>query len=223
MVYAPHYLIAFGGPLYTTEIWSSSIRMSLSLDSSLVEHPTWCADHIDDVVSDISDYVNSWAFGLQAKLGYVKFNKINADGHYADPTATVERFLTGTLPEGPASTTYPAQVTTCVTHHSARARGVGSRGRMFLPVPTTAISTTTGKMAVGAGTTIATAHAIFINNLNEWPGAEPHSGAECSIVSKKDASVNKITSVSCGLVLDTIRTRRNALVEAYEANTTPIT
>lgn len=223
MPYSAHYLLQFGGPLYVTEQWSCSIRMSLALDSGGSEHPGWCEAHIDDVAADIEAYVTAWPIGLQAKLAYAKFNRINPDGHYSIAGPTVEHFWVGSLPEGGASTSYPAQVACCVTHHTDRGRGIGSKGRMFLPPPSTPISTSTGKMAVGAGATIATHHSTFLNALNEWPGSDPHTGAECCIVSKKDASVNKITSVSCGLVLDTIRTRRNALVEAYEASTVPIT
>lgn len=220
MAFPEHYLLQFGGDL-RGDIWSCGIRFappSLPFDVlDAGEQQTLADDMADDITAWMVATGSGWSNA--AKLRYVKFNRITADGRYFDTANTQQRrYDTPAFPTGPSATTYPNQVALVISWVTAAARGRASKGRIFMPAPAIALAADTGRLYGPPdsvhGQSVADAAATFLNNLNNQPGVDT-PGVGASVVSKVDGTVRAITGVRVGNVLDTMRSRRNALDETY--------
>lgn len=160
----PHQLVVFGGFLGANEgagdTWSCSFKT--------VATPTVVAGNSEGTldVETLQEILNDtiepairamWAdpaLGVTsaAKLTYVKYNQIGENGKYVHQT-TVGHYYGEPL-NGPTAPTnqHPFQVCRVVTLHTEASRGRASKGRMFLPSPSSAIDPATGKAQAGTGT-----------------------------------------------------------------------
>jgi hypothetical protein len=105
---------------------------------------------------------------------------------------------------------------------SSKARGVASKGRMYLPGIVAPVQPT-GTFLTASQTTIATAFKAFLNNVNSLPENNV-------VVLASHGSINKdgtpraggsapqnlaVQGVKIGNVYDTQRRRRNGIPEVY--------
>lgn len=116
---------------------------------------------------------------------------------------------------------FPPQISLVATLATIKARGHGSKGRMYLP----------GVMhSVDASGRIETANAVFVINLlktfldavnahADVPGKVVLNSAEVSGVPFRAATIGNILSLKVGNVYDTQRRRRNQLQESYSTAT----
>lgn len=96
-----------------------------------------------------------------------------------------------------------------------RANGTPYRGRFYLPFPAWGASTTTeGILATTAQTTILSFATTLINEINDAP-----SGRNVVVWSRKDGITSDVVKVRLGRAVDTIRSRRRDLPEAYAEST----
>lgn len=116
----------------------------------------------------------------------------------------------------------PPQCSIVASLRSATPRGLGSKGRMYLPGVSSAVSTTTGKITSSNTNDIRTTFQTFLNAVN----ASSAVPGQAIIASKGRTGVspvaplNKlITQIQIGDVYDTQRRRRNALQEVYSLGT----
>jgi hypothetical protein len=225
MAYRPHFLLQFGGTLYGSEIWSCSLRMANPVAGASSEDP---ANYLQDMTNDVRTFINSSVFNTQTVLTFVKFNKINEQGRYASAQESFTSFLSGT--SGPlatgkgTSTTYvPPQSTLAVTLHTARVRGPGSRGRFFVPAPAVAAAVgADGRLAagdVGPVSSLGLQVQTLLTNLNNHPGFDAGQGPRVVVATPGGRGAPEgdnvpVTGWSIGRVVDTQRSRRNALLEA---------
>lgn len=227
MAYPDHYLLQFGGDL-RGDIWSCGIRLG---GTTGVFIPGALTDaQVDSNLSDMADDIVAWmdttgsGWSTASKLRYVKLNRIGTNGRYFDQTKThVRHFDDLPYPDGAAGQGYPNQVAGVVSWVTNVARGRASKGRIYIPNPTMQTVDTTGMFnETGATSTqsVATQAAAFIANLNNQPGVDSLGGA-ASVVSRIDGSVHPIQAVRVGSVPDTMRSRRNALVETYVSAAVP--
>lgn len=86
--------------------------------------------------------------------------------------------------------------------------GSRNRGRMFLPPPATAELTAAGRLDVAGVTAIAA-------GITAWKNSLIGDGFTPVLVSPSQSANIVITSFRVGNVLDTMRSRRNALAEVY--------
>jgi hypothetical protein len=225
-VYKDHYRLVFGGTLYGSEIWSCSLNLTPGENSSVF------ADLAEEKIDYIKDHcrnlINQGSFATNTVLTYVKLNKIGPDGLFKDKTKTTARYLvpggpgtTGTV-AGISQTNIPPQSTLAVSLHTARSRGVGSRGRFYLPAPVIASGVgSDGRVAalnVGSGSVLSAAVSTFLQGLNNDPGLDTADAFDVVVAtpggrSDPEGANVRVNAFSIGRVVDTMRSRRNALRE----------
>lgn len=230
MEYPPHALLAFGGPLFNDETWSCGLRFSRGPGADVwaqgILGDVWWDDHLEDMAEDIRAWwVSQPISGSQAKLGWVKFNAIRADGRYADQGVTHRKDFTAPLPAPTGTSTMPPQVALTVSLTTALQRGRAHSGRIYLPIPRFSISGT-GQITAQDALTAANSVAGLINSLNNVPGwdaATWSAGMRVSVLSGIPPGTEQyVTGVRCGMTFDTQRKRRRSLPESYSVATTAI-
>lgn len=212
-MFPEHYLLTYGGPIAgTPEIWSNSLRF---IQEPILAPPA-TFDYLSDVRGDVEAFIQNsdMHFGSAVVLGYVKFNRIDADGHYHDPTTTEYVYPDASI-HGTSSYQFPLQDTIVATLHTGK-RGQSNQGRMFLPPQGFAMANDY-RITAAARDTMLTGVKTFLQDLGNWPGSDAFE-PKVAVVSRTAGTGNAVTSVGMGLVVDTMRKRRSALVEdrAYQ-------
>ena len=161
MAYPDHALLqlsgVFGSGVNSYEVWSTGLRFIVSVGAeaggSTATLPTVAEleAFLDANEAELSTGLeNSGLFvgGNTVRLQTVKFNAIDATGHYAYDETVAREFPD--LPFGSATTpiVYPTQVSKVLTLETGYTRGVASRGRMYIPGPVNAFNSATGTLTV---------------------------------------------------------------------------
>lgn len=149
-----------------------------------------------------------------AVLETVKIASIATTGLYdSDPyvadVADTPGGYTGPLNEG-----ILPQSALCISLVTER-RGPSGKGRFYIPMPVANISPTTGLASVGQIENARNQAAALITGLNDEPGIDT-LGLRVVVISSKGFK-SDVTAVRVGRVIDTIRSRRAQLAEAYTA------
>jgi len=175
------------------------------------------------VWTDLTNDAKAWfarpatAIGTNARLRKVKFASIGADGRYTG--APVEKDA-GNITGG-GNSGLPFQVACAVTFHTAGDLN-RVKGRIYQPAPALATDNATGLVAVAAVDGVRNSMDTFLEAIGNQPGADvldlravvASQGRRNKDGSMRTAPANHaITAVSCGRTLDTIRRRRNKLVD----------
>lgn len=212
------------GTLYSDIFNCSLTFVPTPLGATTIEEPDTAlmealATKIGDWWNDTSTTAGPGIITSAILQGF-KLNRIGADGRYVD--ATTHEYVYPTPVPGATGSFYPPQLTLVASLRSSVERGPANRGRIYLP-PTTSAGTVAndGRTSVVNATNQATAVRRLLVDLNAainlWDGggsASPVAG----IASNVGAGTFRIISrVEVGRVVDTIRTRRNALDEDYQA------
>lgn len=169
MGYPPHFLLQFGGSIGNPglEIWSCGIRMWIDGDDVFAVDPD---DYLATVASPaLITWFESSATKISTScfLQWSKFNEIDEDGHYANPSTNELIYGLTANPGGGGSSVLPWQSSVCLTWLTdARERGIASKGRIFMPLPTLSVNSNTGLFPTGDATSIATSTATFLNTLD---------------------------------------------------------
>jgi hypothetical protein len=231
-MYEPHTLLSFGGALYDQEQWTCGLRMKKGTRAFGIGPGggTW-EQALTDVVADLRTFFASSLFNTSTKIDWVKINDIDEQGHYQDKSTTHVRLLSGTSGanaqiKGTSTVLVAPQLSLAVSLLTDRDRGVGSRGRIFLPCPVVCATSigSDGRLvenAVAATSPLAASFKTLLNNLNNWPGPDA-SDTEVAVATQggrsdpQPANV-KVTAFRIGRVIDTMRSRRNALSEGTHA------
>lgn len=151
-----------------------------------------------------------------ARLRRVRVASVNSAG-YVDRTPQGAYIQGDHLLDAPgavSAVTPPFQIALAMTLETQRA-GANGRGRFFLPVPHTDVETNTGLMPVTSRDAHVTRARDFLNAVN----ADLAAGGWGRLVVASSGSVKKgiapvltpVTRVTCGRVLDTMRSRRGDL------------
>jgi hypothetical protein len=113
----------------------------------------------------------------------------------------------------------PFSVTMCLTMMTAFARGRGSKGRLFSPGPRLEVNGE-GQIPAAAANAMATSYALFLSELRSTPAGSV-APLQPVVASSINGALNPITGVQCGTVPDTMRSRRNSLVEGRVTQAVP--
>lgn len=218
-----HGLLVWGGTLPGDEIWSNSMRMAeteqiIGSNDAAGWDVQELLDHYSTVIK--AHHANDSAqINTRAKLTWVKFNRVDINGHYIDPTTYEDLFAP--ISGAASGSSYPNQVTLVVTFTTAVSRGPANKGRIFTPMPASGVDATTGLISTAAANLIAGAYKTFIEALSDVPGVDSDQSPGACVMSKVGSGVrtHRITGVRVGRVLDTQRRRRNALEEDYSLAT----
>jgi hypothetical protein len=196
------------------ERFSYRVNMSNPAPGAAGDNAQFSDVGADDVTADaIAFHSNPAAFiGTYAVLTEVKFASIGIDGKY-----TGDPFIRAVNQpgNGGGAFRYPPQVSLAVSLMTAR-RGPRGKGRFFLPCPVVQLGTDL-RMSEADRDSIQGAVAGFISNLNNWPGID--AGEPKVTVASTFGTNSDVIAVRVGRALDTIRSRRSDLVEAYNLGT----
>jgi hypothetical protein len=219
MPYASHLRVTMAGDLSSGTgpvLEQFSYRLNLSNPTAALASDSnrFSGDGAADVAADAVAFhgrVGS-RIGSMARLTEVKMASIGPDGKYtADPFIVAVDQRGG----GPNQITHAPQVSLAVSLTTER-RGSSGRGRFYLPVPSTLIGTNLIIDPIERDQVQASV-AQFLQDLNNWPLTD--SGDPRVVIASTKGFNSNVTGVRVGLVLDTIRSRRNNIVEGYGATT----
>ena len=212
-----HRVTLMGTCLGGTEIWNTGFWLGES--ATAAGPPTQAeADAIRAAWQTFFVHGNS-KINSSYKCDGVKVAWVQEDGT-SDPSNT--KYAYYTTPISGTSTDsgiMPPQCSLAATMISAKARGFGSKGRMYLP-GINAPLLATGKISSGTVLPIATKLKEFFDAVNAHADVPLpvtlNATASTNPTSTHDAEMWAVTGVKVGDVYDTQRRRRNQLVETYQ-------
>lgn len=194
----------------TPETWSFGLHFSrdntVGLDASLADVDT------TQMKNKCKDFFLNGAAKIPsaAQLTDVRSYIIGTDNKMEGSPELVE--CTGENIKGVAGTIYPPQVALVMTHVAAE-RGPARFGRVFLP--TSAPLDTDMRVSVLQTGMIRDAYVTFIKACSDQIDLDVTASAVGLNISQVGSAGHRqtIDHVECGRVLDTLRSRRRALVE----------
>jgi len=152
------------------------------------------------------------------KTDVVKLAIIDEDGTTV-PGSPVYHYYTTPISGASAASAWPPQCTLAATLTTAKPRGFGSKGRMYLPGMTTSIDSS-GKIPSTNQANIANTFQTFMNTVighTDIPYPVIVNSREVAGIPGHAAAFFPVTGIKIGNVIDTQRRRRNGLVETYES------
>lgn len=224
MAYPEHWLFSFGGAILGgVDVWSNNVRFAN--DDGSIPINTDEGDILEGLMSDLQArfVADAGSTGLgyssAVDLRWGKFNKIGPDGRYASATETHVLDLPAPVPGLQTPAASIPQVALAVSWGTGRARGPASRGRIYVPMPQQVPQLTTGRLTAAQTAKAADNWAALLQEWGDEPGIDM-SGLVPSVVSSVGTgAAEPITRVRVGDVLDTMRSRRNAMEEVYSTAT----
>jgi hypothetical protein len=147
--------------------------------------------------------------GTHARLTEVKVVRIGAGGLYDGPMHLVDVNVPGTDASG---VVYPYQISHAISLGTG-VRGSRYRGRFYMPAPKYAVDSNEGTLTAGQADQMRTSVAAFLNAVNALPEVDR------VVIASSHGFNTPVSEVRVGRVLDTIRTRRRSLPEAYTGPT----
>lgn len=198
---APHSLLTFSGPAYADqEEWSTGCRLRRSAPPTLAE--------LQEAATAFQVFCGTTALGASnaARLVSVKWAPQNTEGKYGDGES-VELLL---APSALGSNDrMPAQIAIVLSLRTARPRGRGSNGRMYIPALPT-LETNSGRFSGTDATTIAVAASDMLSEIGTALSTDVVVGSQVG-----SGLLETVTGVRVGRVPDTQRRRRQGLPESY--------
>ncbi len=222
MAYPEHYLLSWGGSLHGTEVWTTGLRMqktnAVSVGQAALEA------FMADAEQDLNNFYAQSFFHSGLKCEWVKMNEIDGLGHYANKEQSNTRFFAAPI-VGAGGSAHAPQIACVGSLVTEADRGLASRGRLYfggLAQATFSVDAGNGRIPVAQRDAFALHVKNFLNNLNNNAGVDGAGPSfEARIISKGSGArpgiARKVTGVRVGRVLDTMRSRRNALAEEYSA------
>jgi len=180
------------------------------------------ADFINDAMNDLLAFHSRPASAIQANARVRKITcaAINPDGSWTGGKPLLERVVdvAGGVGSAGSNLVHPPQIAWAMSLMTATP-GARGRGRFYLPLPAVPVLPT-GLVGTTQTQETATSVVTLINALNNSPGVDTN---RMHVVVASSYGLNSVvTGVRVGQVLDTIRTRRNALLEAYVQSATAV-
>lgn len=195
-------LSVFGTAFSGVETWSFGVRFSPTTGIDAVSQA-----QVDACVSATTTLWNTSGIYMPSShaLTGIKLAPIGTDGHY--PPGEIAYIADITPDAGPSSTPqHPAQCTQVVTFLAeGQPRGRASRGRIYLPCPNAAVSSSNGTNSLGSA--LATAVATWLSALNDVADL----GQACIMSSLGSGVTAPITQTRGDDLPDTQRRRRRQL------------
>lgn len=206
---AAHSLLTFSGPAFNDqEEWSTGVRLRRTAPPSLLE--------LEDCSEAFVVLCSTQNLGASANvlLQSTKWAPQTTEGRYGLGNS-VEYLNSPPLAFGNVNA--PPQIAFVISLRTAKPRGRGSNGRMYLPCMPLLENDGSGQISVAHRDTAAQAGAVFISMINSI------LATECVVGSTVGAGLlETITGVRAGRALDTQRRRRAGIPENY-SGTVPAT
>lgn len=214
---APHFRVTFEGVLGSVaaplEKWQFGLNVAAplvlldgaGLPAELLGYANTC---YTGVAGTLLGNVGSWLRLTACDIRYIAANGLqprNAAGGFSG-AARYESDQAGSMS---SAVRYPPQVSLVVSLQTARA-GARGKGRFFLPAPGYVLQDDS-RLSVAHATGMANVGAAIVNTVNS---AFPPAYGKVSVMSSFGFS-SEVTSIRVGRTLDTHRSRRSDLIEAY--------
>lgn len=169
---------------------------------------------VDDLVLDAKAFwgLISSFYAPQTSLAFVKANVIGTDGFYVNKAESFRRDFPEVTGFGPGNT-LPSEVAFVVTLMTDAARGLASKGRVYLPAPASGNSLAiNGRVAVPYMTACRDAVAQLVRDVGNAPGVDGGEGiADVAVMSEvREGATRRVTAVRTDDLWDTQRRRGNA-------------
>lgn len=192
--------LVWGGRLFDKESWSCSLNIggtpAVNLAASTFQAAigTWMA-------------TSSAKISAAAKLDFIKFNDINpVTGRYVLPISDEilqNDMATGVLAPG------PGQNSIVVSTRTTLQRGRAHAGRWYPPTGGVPIVALDGRISAADAAGMAGAARTLVNAINTALAGQ----GQVVVFSKVGQSVQPVTAIRVGRVVDTMRSRRAQLLE----------
>jgi hypothetical protein len=195
----------------------------------IVQGPTFQDERIQPVTQAYADQIGGIVktfftstganISTAAKLDRVKVNRIDTDGHYADPEPF--EYVINPAVSGQASAPVPPQNALAISLIGTdNPRALAGRGRFYLPMTGGMGGLDgTGRLPTATVAGIADAVKTLIDNINN---VHKSLGVQYAWVGNtsagKGARAGKqqiVSEIRVGSVVDTVRSRRRSIPEAY--------
>jgi predicted heme/steroid binding protein len=220
----PHFYLTFGGTLYPLasghEQWQTGLHFATNASGADVGDYLSAQGNIStqDILARCTDLING-VYGFNTNwsnvvtVDWVKLAVKDVDGKYAGAAKVSEQ-----APDGGGAGAFPfaPQLAVAVSFWSGSTFGRANRGRMYLPPPNALLTSLT---VSEPRATVATANDLR-DAIKTWLG---HVAGEVSTIplptypaimsSLGTGTTKPIVQISAGRVIDTMRSRRQALEE----------
>jgi hypothetical protein len=200
-----------------TDVWQIGFKVPVTAQENLVNDADMTT-LLNDVFADAETWFTSLAsnFGAQTRFSFVKVNQVKKTGLYLNETKTYRKDRPTPI-AGSATVSLPADVALVVTLNTDAARGLASKGRVYLPaLATSAIAG--GRVLPSARDNVGTQTALLVKNLSNAPGFDVAVGyTQVAVMSEVgEGTTRSVTSVRVGDLFDTQQRRSNKMREAYK-------
>lgn len=175
-----------------------------------ISNPLTDYSDYEDIADEVKDYFASPDVDVSqnARLRMVKIAKIDTDGKYAEAPYAKQYDAQG---GAPGNGGYPPQVSLAVSMRGPVDLKRVS-GRHYLPMPSFPLDSGF-LISTGNAQSVAARCKTMVDNINNL-----QTGNRVVIASSRGFNA-RVVEVRVGRAYDTIRDRRNALVESYETAT----
>lgn len=214
MVYLPHAKFVVRGQLGDTEeIFSNTLHFPTDVAGGPDTHPEdWDQGAI---TAAVNAFYGSGIFSSAVHVTGWRGYDINAAGTNSAGQKVIVDY--GSPISGGGTHRYPPQVALVVTLLGAN-DGPGRFGRVFLPIPNRAVLGTTLEMVSGDADSVLSTFHTYVDALLDAMYDVLVSNEALINVSKVDTgTIQDVVELRCGLALDTMRSRRNKLLENYQS------
>lgn len=207
MAYAPHVRVQWGGTIYdapvggnAVEIWSNTLSLA-DVGAATAEAAQGA------IASSIKAFHSRLDTGISANcaIEYVKVNRIDAAGHYAEDTTNVVYDTA----RGALGTKNIIQGSLRVSIDDG-SRNPRARGGWYIPCFGRAVGTDY-RLSTANRDEVLSSTGTLLTELNNIPSIS------VVVASSVDGSLRTVSRLRVGRVVDVIRSRRNALLEDYAA------
>lgn len=212
MVYPKHNRFVVRGSFGSTkEIWSNTLHFNSVVAGGPDNVPSEWDE--GDIETALRSFYSSSFISQSAKVTGWRGYQIGADGRVIGNELRAVDYDTPF--GGGGAVKYPPQVALVLTLVGAD-RGPGKFGRIFIPSPTHSIVEATQEIASGGVDDTLNTFKSYVEALLNAMYDPSDIGENLVNVSKVGLGTGQpVVEYRCGLALDTLRTRRNKLLENY--------
>lgn len=209
----------FGSSYGLAEEWTTSFWIGNTVDGDYAQDPTLAQATAVAAAWQTFFTATNTGVNTMTKTEGCKLVQVGTDGKAIDGTTQFYYYPTP-ITGAQSGSSFPPQIALVGTLTSAKARGFGSKGRMYLP-GINHLVTGDGRMSTTNAGFIAANFKTFINAVNaiSWSGDDGGhvvlNAAAKTTAPTHAAAMFPVTGIRVGNVYDTQRRRRNQLQEQY--------
>lgn len=206
------------------DTWQCGLRMAGGSVDPVTATAATRQALLDDVTADVLAWWTAIrdSFHTSTKLLRVKFNPVDRQGRYLLDGTTLQKDIPGTSQAGTSQAApLPSQVAVAVTLLTDAQRGLASKGRLFLPGPSTTRIDQDRQVTESSRAAFQQATRDLVVALNNWPGIDnPATPGVVKIMSDVGQGAERnVRAVSVGRRFDVQRRRANKYPENRPAAT----